>query len=160
MFNVHLSYKPPNSWRILFQSGGCPRQFSCLKNFRALVVPNGGCHKGIILQVIMTPTGVLPNVQSCLIIKGDVMGASARAPIQRNSMYVHTVRRSIYKTIRPKHPNFPILRNQRRPQVPASRPCDMLGVSSIIVQVLVFIHVSGQIKIWVIGVGFVLPMAQ
>ena len=42
MLNVHLSYKPPISCRILFHSGGCPRQFSHLKTFRALVVPSGG----------------------------------------------------------------------------------------------------------------------
>ena len=50
MFNVNLSYKPPNSWRILFRYGLRPRKFSRLKNFRALVVPDGGCGKGIILQ--------------------------------------------------------------------------------------------------------------
>ena len=50
MLNVHLRYKPPRSWRILFWSRGPPRQFSLLKNFRSLVVPGGGCRKGIILQ--------------------------------------------------------------------------------------------------------------
>ena len=50
MLNIHLSYNPTTSWRILFHSGGCPRQFSRLKKFRALVVPGGGWHKGIILQ--------------------------------------------------------------------------------------------------------------
>ena len=48
--NVKLSYKPPSYWRILFWSRICPRQFIYLKIFRALVVPGGGCCKGIILQ--------------------------------------------------------------------------------------------------------------
>ena len=42
LLNVHLNYKPTNYWRILFWSGGRPMQFSCLKKFRALVVPGGG----------------------------------------------------------------------------------------------------------------------
>ena len=50
MLNVNLSYNPTSSWRILFRYGGYPRQFSRLKKFRALVVPGGGCRKGIILQ--------------------------------------------------------------------------------------------------------------
>ena len=50
MFNSHLTYKPPSSWRILFQYGGIPMQFSHLKKFRALVVPLGGYCKGIIIQ--------------------------------------------------------------------------------------------------------------
>ena len=48
--NVHLSYNPPSSWRILFWSGGRPRQLSRPKKFRALVIPGRGCYKGIILQ--------------------------------------------------------------------------------------------------------------
>ena len=36
-------------------------QFSCMKFFRDLVVRRGGRRKGIILQVIMTPIGILPN---------------------------------------------------------------------------------------------------
>ena len=50
MLNVHLSYNTPSYWRILFCSGGRPRQFSFLKKFRSLVVLGGGCRKGIILQ--------------------------------------------------------------------------------------------------------------
>ena len=50
MFNVHLNYKPPSSWRVLYWSKGIPRQFTRLKRFRYLVVPGGGCCKGIILQ--------------------------------------------------------------------------------------------------------------
>ena len=50
MLSVHLSYKPPSSWSILFCSGGRPRQFSCLKKFRSLVFPRGGCRKDIIIQ--------------------------------------------------------------------------------------------------------------
>ena len=61
--NVNLSYRPPISWRLLIWYGGCPRQFSLMDKFRALVVPVGGYRKGIILQLIMTYTGVLPNGQ-------------------------------------------------------------------------------------------------
>ena len=50
MFNVHLIYKPPSYWRIPFQSGESPRQFSRLKIFRALVVPDGGLCKGVIIH--------------------------------------------------------------------------------------------------------------
>ena len=46
MLNVHLSSKPPSSWRILFRSGVYPSQFSRLKNSRALVVPDRGFRKG------------------------------------------------------------------------------------------------------------------
>ena len=98
MLNVKLSYKHTSSWRILFWSGGYPRQFSPLKKFGALVVPGGGFRKGIILQEILTPMGVLTNVQSCLRKKGDVTGASVHATRQRNSTYIQTVRRSIYDT--------------------------------------------------------------
>ena len=48
--NVHLSYKTPSSWRILFWSGGHPRQFSHLKRCMDIVFPRRGCLKGIILQ--------------------------------------------------------------------------------------------------------------
>ena len=118
MLNVHLSYKSPSSWRILFCLGRYPRQFSCLKKFRDLVFSGGGFHKGIIIQLVMTPTGVLPNVQSLLRRKGDVTGASVHAPIQSNSTYVHTVSRSIYETRWPKHPHFPIHRYQWLPLGP------------------------------------------
>ena len=47
---MHLSYKPPSSWKRLFWSEGGHRQFINLKNFRSLVVPCGVFHKGIILQ--------------------------------------------------------------------------------------------------------------
>ena len=53
----------------------------------------------------MIPTGVLPNGQSCLRRKVDVTGLPAYAPIQRNSMYVQTVRRSIYTTRLPDDQN-------------------------------------------------------
>ena len=120
--NIHLSYKPPSSWRMLFQSGGYPRQFIHLKFFRALVVPGGGCHKGVIIQGILTPTGFLPNGQSCLRIKGGVTGAYVHSPRHRNSTYVHTVRHSIYETRQPEHPHSPIRRYERHPQGPSSRP--------------------------------------
>ena len=70
LLNLHLSYKPPSYWRILFRSGGWPRQLNCLKKFRDLVVPGGGFHKGIIIQGSMAPTGVLPNGHSCFIKRG------------------------------------------------------------------------------------------
>ena len=92
MLNVQLSYKPPSSWRALLRSGGRPRQFSRLKKFRDLMVPGGGCHKGVIPQGILTPTGVIPNGQSCLRRNGGVTGASVHTPIQRNSTYIQTVR--------------------------------------------------------------------
>ena len=50
MFNIHLSYKPPSSWRILFRSGGSPRKFSRLKMWSSLLVTSGGYHKGLIIQ--------------------------------------------------------------------------------------------------------------
>ena len=89
---VHLGYKPPSSWRILFWSGGRPRKFSSLKKFRSLVVPSGGCRKEIIIQGIMTPTGVLPNGQSCLRRKRDITGESVHSPRQ----YVRTDVRTVY----------------------------------------------------------------
>ena len=128
MLNVQLSYKLPSSWSILIQYGICPRQFSLLKKFRALVFPRGGYHKEIIVQGIMVPTGVLPNVQSCLIIKWYVMGESVHAPIQR----------SIYETRWPKHPHFPIYRYKPRSQGPALWPCWKLKTLEILT------HLFGQ----------------
>ena len=86
--NVNLSYKPPSSWRIIFLSGGYSSQFSCLKQFSALMVPSGGCNMEIIIQVIMTPMGVLPNGQSFLRIKLDLTVLSVHAPRQRNITYI------------------------------------------------------------------------
>ena len=43
------------------------------------------------------------------------MGSSVHAPIQKNSLYVHTVRKYIYETRRYEHPHFPILRVQTVP---------------------------------------------
>ena len=120
--NLHLSYKPPSYWRILFRSGGYLSQFSRLKKFRSLVVPGGDCRKGVILQVILTPAGILPNGQSCLRRKRDLAGAYAHAPRQSNSMYAHTARRYIYKTRRPENPHSPIHQYKQCPQGPASRP--------------------------------------
>ena len=115
MSNVHLRYNPPISWRIMFWSGGNPRHFSSMKKFRSLVVPGGGWRKGITIKGILTPTEVLPNGISCLIRKGDVPGASINVPVQRNSAYAQTVRRSIYNTRRPKQPHSPTRRYKRRP---------------------------------------------
>ena len=55
-----------------------------MKKFRALVVPGGGFRKGIILQVNMTPTGVLSNEKSYSTRKDDVTGASVNSTRQRN----------------------------------------------------------------------------
>ena len=95
MLRVHLSFKPPNYWRILFWSGGIPRQFSYLKKSMTLVVPGEGFHRGIIIQVILTPRGVLLNGKLCLIRKGYVKGAPIHAPRYRNSPYGQMVRQSI-----------------------------------------------------------------
>ena len=120
--NMHLSYKPPSPCRIMFWSGGRPRQFSHQKNFRYLVVPSGGFRKGKILQGRQLPPGLPVIVQSCLRRKGDVTEASVHAPIQVNSTYVQTVRRSIYETRRPEHPHFSIHQYERRHLGPSSRP--------------------------------------
>ena len=114
--NVNLSYNSPSSWSIQFKSGGCPSQFSSLKNFRSLVVPGGGCHKGRNIQVVLVTMGVPPNRQSLLRIKVDVTIASVHAPIQRNIPYGHTVRQSIYKTRQPKNPQLPICLSTTTPR--------------------------------------------
>ena len=106
MLNIYLSYMPTSSWRVLFWSGVYPRQFSCLKKFRYLVFPGEDCRKKIIIQIIMTPMGFLPNVQSCLRRKVDVMGAYVHETRQINSTHVHTVRRSIYETRLTEHTLF------------------------------------------------------
>ena len=87
MLKVQLNYKPPSSWRILFRSERRPRQFSCLKKFKALVVPGGGCRKGIFLQWRHLTSYLSIIGQSCLRIKKDVTGASVHATTQRNSSY-------------------------------------------------------------------------
>ena len=116
MSNVHLSYKPNSSRRILFWYGGHPRKFSCLKKFRALVVPSGGYHEGIIIQGMQMSSVLLVIGQSSLRRKGDATGASIHATRQRYSTYVHKVGRYIYKTIRPEQPNSPIHQYERHPQ--------------------------------------------
>ena len=87
MLNVQLSYKPTSSWRILFWSWRRPRQFSCLKKFKALVVPSGGCRKGIFLQCRYLTSYLSIIGQSYLRRKMDVTGASVHATRQRNSTY-------------------------------------------------------------------------
>ena len=121
MLNAHLRYKPLSSWRILFWYGGRPWQFSRLKIFNSVVVPGRECCKGVIIQCVMVPTGVLPNGQSYLRIKGDVSGSSVHAPMQRNINYGQTVRRSIYKTRGPEHPHLTICWYRLLPQGPALR---------------------------------------
>ena len=121
MLNVHLSYKPPSYWRILFWSGVHPRQFSKLKKFRALVVPSGTFRKGdnYSMEAAKAPVFLCLG-HSLLRRKGDITGSSFHEPIQSNSMYVQTVRRSIYYTRQPKHPHFPIRQYKRRLQGPTS----------------------------------------
>ena len=49
------------------------------------------------------------NIDNCTGVNPQgVTGVSVHAPRQRNSTYIHTVRRSIYDTIRPEHPYPPI----------------------------------------------------
>ena len=81
MLNVHISYKTTRYWRIIFWFGVRPRQFINMKNFRALVVPSGGCRKGIIIQGSQMPLDLLVIGQSCLRIKSDLIGASVHGPI-------------------------------------------------------------------------------
>ena len=92
MLKAHLSYNPPISWWILFRYGVRSRQVIHLKKFRAMVVSGGGFCEGKTIQVIMTTTVVLPNVQSYLRRKGDATGASVHAPRHRNSTYVQMFR--------------------------------------------------------------------
>ena len=123
MLKMHLSYKPPSSWRILFLSGGYPKKFSCLKYFRSLVVPDGGFHKGIILQGRQLTSGLPVIGQSRLRIKGEFMGASVYEFRKMNSMYVQTIRRSIYEARRPEQTHLTKIRYQCCPQIPTSWTC-------------------------------------
>ena len=125
MLNIHLSYKAPSSCRVLFSSGGGPSQFSRLINFRSLVVPGGGCQKGVIIQGRHLPSALMFTCNSPVMLenKGGVMGASFSTPIQRNSTYAKTVRRSIYETRRPKHHNLSNRHYKLHPQGPPYRPC-------------------------------------
>ena len=99
-----------------------PRHFSRLKKFRSLVVPGGGCRKGGIIQGGQLPSGLPVIGQSCMRRKGGVTGASIHSPRQSNSMYVQTVRWSIYSTRQIEHPHSPILQYEKRMQGPPSWP--------------------------------------
>ena len=123
MFNVHLSYKTPSYWSILFCYGGLPRKFSCLKKFRSLIYPVRVCFKGVIIQGRYLPSGFPVIGQSWLRRKRAVTGKSVHKSRNSNSMYGHLDRRSIYETRRLEHPHLPIFRDERRPQVPVSQPC-------------------------------------
>ena len=124
MTNVYtcLSYKPSSSWRILTHSGIFHSHFICLKYFKSLVGPSGVYRKGIIIQDIMEPTGVLPNWYSCLIIKVDVTVEPFHKTIQINILYAHTVIWSIWDIRKKKQPHSPIHWYEQRPQGPALRP--------------------------------------
>ena len=106
MLGVHLSYKTPSSWKILFWYWGCLRQFSYLKNFRSLKDLCRVCHMEIIIQEMQLRHIFNVTGQSFLIIKGDITGASIHVSRQKNSPYRNKIRRSIYKTRRPKHPHL------------------------------------------------------
>ena len=85
--NIHKSYKPLSYLMIICWSGGHPRQFSCLINFRYLT-DNGGVYcKGIILQGRNMPSGLPVIDQSCLRIKGNLKGASIYSLRQSNSSH-------------------------------------------------------------------------
>ena len=87
------------------------------------MVPGWCFLNGVILQGRQIPS-VLPVIgQSCLGRKGGVTWASIHAPIQRNSMYVHTVRQYIYETRQPGHPNSTIRQYEKMPPwTPSSAP--------------------------------------
>ena len=122
MLNVHLIYRPPSSWRILFWYGGYPRQFSHLKKIRSLVVPGGGCRKGVFIQGSHLKRRFSCGISVIPEKKRDVTGVSIHAPRQRNIRYMYMFRWYIYKSRRLKHPHFPIIFYRQRPQGPASRP--------------------------------------
>ena len=67
---------------------GIPKAVWSYEKFSALMVPDGSCCKGVIIIVILTPTGVLPKEESYLRRKEDVMGAYIYAPRNRKSTYV------------------------------------------------------------------------
>ena len=119
ILNYHISYKPPSYWRVLFSSGGHFRQFSCMKKFRYLVVPRGGCCKKKILQGIQLKHTFSYGRWSFLIRKLDLMGSSVHTSRPRNSSYEKTDIWNIYET---KHPHLPILRHRQLPQGPAVQP--------------------------------------
>ena len=136
LLNMHLTYNPPSSWRILFWYGGCPGQFSRPKKFRALVVPFRGFNKGIILQGRQLTSGLTVTGHPCLRIKGDVMEASVHASRHRNSRYIQTVRWSIYKTRWPENPHPPIHRYEQRPSwTQSTSPLHNLDISNCIIYI-------------------------
>ena len=87
MLNVHLRYKLPSSWRLIFWPGERPRHFSRLKKCRNLVNPREGGRTGGNIQVFLIRMGVLLNGKSCLKRKWGITVASVHAPIQRNIPY-------------------------------------------------------------------------
>ena len=88
---IPLRHPPPGTTRALkiFRRLNC-LGYTLYQNsiLQELVVPDGVFCKSIILQVILTTTGVLPNGQSWLRRKGSVTGESVHAPRQINRMYV------------------------------------------------------------------------
>ena len=119
---MHLSYKPPSFWRIMFRSGERLKQFSHLKKFKYLVILSGGCRTGKIIQGRKLPSALPVIGKPLLRRKGYVTGAFVHETRHMNSMYVQTVRRSMYKTRRPEYPHLPIRRYKQRPQGPTTKP--------------------------------------
>ena len=72
-------------------------------------------NKPLIEYLYGSMSGIHDNIRAR---RPSVMGASAHAPRHRNSMYVQTVRRSIYDTRQPEHPHSPIRQYEQRPQGP------------------------------------------
>ena len=112
---MHLSYKPPSSWKIMLWYEGCPRQFIRLKFFRELEYTIGLCRKGIILQGRQLPSGLPLIGQSFIKRKGYVPGESIHAPRQSNSPYRQTFRRSVFEIRRSKQPHSSILQRKQIP---------------------------------------------
>ena len=63
---------------------GTPGHLIHLNIFRSLLIPGGGFCKGVIIQVILIPTGFLTNGHSFLRVKGDVQGDPDHVPIKLN----------------------------------------------------------------------------
>ena len=116
MLNVHLSYKPPSSWRKLFWSGGRPKQFIFPKKIRSLVVPRGRCRKGMIIQGIQLNRRLSCGRWSCLRRKWYIREEYVHVPRKRNSPYIKMARWTTYETRQPKHPQSPIRQYEWRSQ--------------------------------------------
>ena len=61
---MRIIYKPSISLNVLIRYRGIPNKFSRLKIFMALVDPDRVYRKEVVLQVILTPSG-LPVIGCC-----------------------------------------------------------------------------------------------